>query len=58
MYQTNSTETLQAAGSEEEYEKVKAGRKILERSPEGVVVMESLEESSWLQILWSTGPVP
>jgi len=57
MYQTNSTEILRAAASEEE-ETVKAGRKMRERSPEGVAVLESLEESSWLQMLWSTGPVP
>jgi hypothetical protein len=57
MYQTNSTETpLRVAASEEE--KVEAGRKMRERSPEGVALLESLEESSWLQILWSTGPVP
>jgi hypothetical protein len=56
MYQTNSTETLRAAASEEE--KVEVERRMRERRPEeGVAVLESLEESSWLQILWSTGPV-
>jgi len=55
MHQTNSTETLRAALEEE---KVEVERRMRERHPEGVAVLEPLEESSWLQILWSTGPVP
>jgi hypothetical protein len=55
MYQTNSTETLRTTASEEE--KVEVERRMRERRPEGVAVLESLEESSWLQILWSTGAV-
>jgi hypothetical protein len=56
MRQTNPTETLRAASEEE---KVEVERRMMrERRPEGVAVLEPLEESSWLQILWSTGPVP
>jgi hypothetical protein len=55
MRQTNPTETLRAASEEE---KVEVERRMRERRPEGVAVLEPLEESSWLQILWSTGQVP
>jgi hypothetical protein len=55
MRQTNPTETPRAA-SQKEKEEVE--RRMRERHSEGVVVLEPLEESSWLQILWSTGPVP
>lgn len=40
------------AGSEEEVE-----RRMRKRHPEAVAVSER-PEKSWLQILWSTGPVP
>ena len=55
MRQTNPTETPRAA-SQKEIEEVE--RRMRDRHPEGVAVLEPLEESSWLQILWSTGPVP
>jgi hypothetical protein len=54
MHQTNPTENPRAASEEEKEE---AERKMRKRCPEGVAVLERLEES-WLQILWRTGPVP
>ena len=55
MRQTNPTETPRAA-SQKEKEEVE--RRMRERHPEGVAVLERPEESSWLQILWSTGLIP
>jgi hypothetical protein len=55
MRQTNPTEAPRGASQKE---KVEVERRIRERHPEGVVVLERPEESSWLQILWSTGPIP
>ena len=61
MHQTNPTEMfreprlarqLRAESEEEEEGRMSNG------NPEAVAVLERPEESSWLQILWSTGPVP
>jgi hypothetical protein len=55
MRQTNPTETPRAASQKEKEE---VDRRMHERHPEGVAVLERPEESSWLQLLWSTEPIP
>ena len=61
MQQTNPTEMLRQQHltplrEAEESEEVE--RRVRVRHSDSVAVLERPDEESWLQFMWSTGPVP
>jgi len=61
MHHTNPTEIFrehQLALLREAKDSEEVERRMRERPRGAVAVLERPDEGSWLQILWSTGPVP